>query len=131
MYHLPYNQNLKEFSRALRKNSTLGEVLLWMQLKARRMKGYQFNRQKPLDEYIVDFYCRRLHLVIEVDGAYHFFPEQVMKDEDRQKVLEHFHLNFLRFTERQVTEDMEEVLLEIQHYIKQSEKKYPELKLVK
>jgi hypothetical protein len=49
MYHLPYNQNLKEFSRKLRNNSTLGEMLLWKQLRAGKMKGYTFNRQKPLN----------------------------------------------------------------------------------
>jgi very-short-patch-repair endonuclease len=131
MYHLPYNTDLKEFSRLLRKNSTRGEILLWMQLRAGKMMGYQFNRQKPLDEYIVDFYCRRLHLVIEIDGTYHFFPEQRMKDEDRQKILEQLDLNFLRFTERQVKEDMEEVLIEIEHYIRQFEKAFPHLSLFK
>jgi very-short-patch-repair endonuclease len=70
MYYLPYNKNLKAFSRKLRNNSTLGEILLWKQLRAGSMDGYTFNRQKPLGNYIVDFYCKPLNLVIEVDGGY-------------------------------------------------------------
>ena len=69
VWYLPYNKDLKAFSRHLRNNSTLGEVLLWMQLRAGQLKGYKFNRQKPLGNYIVDFYCKRLNLVIEVDGG--------------------------------------------------------------
>ncbi len=88
MYHLPYGHNLKAFSRKLRNNSTLGEVLLWKQLRAGSMKGYTFNRQKPLGKYIVDFYCKPLQLVIEVDGGYHFEKAQQVKDKERQSVLE-------------------------------------------
>src|SRR6186713_2670591 len=79
MYWLPYNKNLKEFSRKLRNNSTLGEILLWQKLRAESMMNYTFNRQKPLGRYIVDFYCKPLKLVIEIDGAYHFEEEQKLK----------------------------------------------------
>jgi very-short-patch-repair endonuclease len=72
VYYLPYNKNFRHFSRKLRNNSTLEEILLWKQLRAGHMKGYTFNRQKPLNNYIVDFYCKPLKLVIEVDGGYHF-----------------------------------------------------------
>jgi len=88
MYWLPYNKNLKEFSRRLRKNSTLGEILLWQRLRAGSMMNYTFNRQKPLGRYIVDFYSKPLKLVIEIDGAYHFEEEQKVKDNERQKLLE-------------------------------------------
>jgi len=106
MYWLPYNKNLKAFSRKLRNNSTLGEILLWQQLRAGTMMGYTFNRQKPLDRYIVDFYCKPLKLVIEIDGAYHFEQVQRVKDSKRQQVLEEMGLHFLRFTEQQVRMDM-------------------------
>src|SRR5689334_23088259 len=102
VYHLPYNQNLKSFSRRLRNNSTLGEILLWTQLRAGKMHGYTFNRQKPLGNYIVDFYCRPLKLVIEIDGGYHFEELQMLKDEDRQHILLNFGLHFLRFTDEEV-----------------------------
>jgi hypothetical protein len=81
MYYLPYDKSLKEFSRELRKHSTLGEILLWQKLRARSMMNYMFNRQMPLDRHIVDFYCKRLNLVIEVDGSYHFETDQKIKDE--------------------------------------------------
>jgi very-short-patch-repair endonuclease len=116
MYHLPYDSNLKEFSRSLRKNSTLGEILLWQKLRARAMMN-TFNRQKPLGKYVVDFYCKPLSLVVEIDGAYLFEPDQRIADEKRQHWLEEMHLNFLRFSEQQVLKDIDWVLKEIENYI--------------
>jgi very-short-patch-repair endonuclease len=113
MYWLPYNKDLKEFSRRLRKKSTLGEILLWQKLRAGSMMNYTFNRQKPLDRYIVDFYCKPLRLVIEIDGSYHFEEVQKVKDSERQKLLEKMGLCFLRFSEQQVRKDMDIVLKEI------------------
>src|SRR4029077_8242619 len=117
MYYLPYNKDLKEFSRRLRNNSTLGEILLWQKLRAGNMMNYTFNRQKPLDGYIVDFYCKPLNLVIEIDGSYHFEAEQKIKDEQRQKVLQKMGLNFLRFSEQQIRKDMDVVLKTIEKHI--------------
>jgi very-short-patch-repair endonuclease len=68
---LHYDQNLKQRAREPRKNSTLAEVLLWNQLKRRKMLGYSFLRQRPILNYIVDFYCPKLKLVIEIDGDSH------------------------------------------------------------
>ena len=66
-----YNPKLKPLARKLRKEGTFAEVLLWDQLKGRKMKGYTFTRQKPIENYIVDFFCNRLRLVIEIDGVTH------------------------------------------------------------
>ncbi|WP_421763117.1 endonuclease domain-containing protein [Ekhidna sp.] len=85
MYYLPYNKNLKQFSRNLRNNSTLGEVLLWQELRAGSINGHKFNRQKPLNNYIVDFYCKKLNLVIEVDGSSHYHEEARLQDKARQQ----------------------------------------------
>ena len=63
---IPYNPALKEKARELRNNSTKTEIMLWMYLKGKQMKGYDFHRQKPLDEYIVDFFCNELLLAIEI-----------------------------------------------------------------
>lgn len=79
--------------------------------------GYTFNRQKPLGNYIVDFYCKPLNLVIEVDGGYHFEEEQKIKDTERQKILEELKLNFLRFHDEEVKKDMPQVLGKIKMYI--------------
>jgi very-short-patch-repair endonuclease len=89
------------------------------------MMGYTFNRQKPLDRYIVDFYCKPLKLVIEIDGAYHFEPEQRIKDNHRQQLLEQMGLHFLRFTEQQVRQDMEVVLKQISKFIAAYKKQNP------
>ncbi|MEW6618406.1 MAG: DUF559 domain-containing protein, partial [bacterium] len=61
-----YNPKLKTYARELRKQGVLSEVLLWKYLRSRKMNGYQFMRQKPIGEYIVDFYCSKLKLVIEI-----------------------------------------------------------------
>ena len=128
MYWLPYNKNLKEFSRKLRNHSTPGEILLWKKLRAGTMKNYTFNRQKPLGRYIVDFYCKPANLVIEIDGAYHLENEQKIKDDLRQKVLEEMGLNFIRFSEQQVRKDMEMVLKAIENYLTDYEQKIMEKK---
>ena len=90
-----YNPKLKQRARDLRNKSTLSEVLLWNELKAKKMKGYQFMRQKPIGNYIVDFFCSKLKLVIEVDGESH--NEKVEYDRMRQNHLEALGLSFLRF----------------------------------
>ncbi len=117
MYYLPYNKNLKAFSRHLRNNSTLGEILLWKQLRAGGIKGYSFNRQKPLGNYIVDFYCKALNLVIEVDGGYHYEEEQKLQDKERQLLLEEMGLHFLRFHDEEIKKDMDIVVKTIEQYI--------------
>lgn len=89
------------------------------------MMNYTFNRQKPLNRYIVDFYCKPLNLAIEVDGEYHNEPAQIIKDKERQQILESLSLNFLRFSEQQVRKDMEMVLKRIETYILEYEEKYP------
>ena len=121
MYWLPYDKNLKEFSRRLRNNSTLGEILLWQKLRAGSLRNYTFNRQKPLGRYIVDFYCKPLKLVIEIDGSYHFEEEQKVKDNHRQTILERMGLSFLRFSEQQVRQDMDIVLKTLDAYISEFE----------
>ncbi len=118
-----YNPNLKQFSRDLRNNSTLSEVLLWNFLKARKMGGYQFMRQKPILNYIVDFYCSKLKLIIEIDGDSHI--NKFSKDKKRQTELEKLGLNFLRFTDQEVKKSMTDVLNAIENYIYEFEKRQP------
>lgn len=122
MYYLPYNKNLKQFSRNLRNNSTLGEVLLWNELKAGKLYGYKFNRQKPLKNYIVDFYCKKLSLVIEVDGSSHYSEEAYIKDQERQQILENLGLYFLRFDDAEIRRQMPNVLRTIEAFILDFEK---------
>ncbi|TAN43689.1 MAG: endonuclease domain-containing protein [Nitrospirae bacterium] len=110
-----YNPKLKSLSRELRNNSTLSEVLLWNKLKARKMRGYQFMRQKPIDEYIVDFYCSELKLIIEIDGESH--DGKFEEDMTRQRKLESLGLTVLRVNDLDVKRDMENVLMAIEGWI--------------
>jgi very-short-patch-repair endonuclease len=120
--HLPYNKTLKEFSRKLRNDSTLAEILLWNELKAGKMMGYKFNRQKPLLNYIVDFYCKPLNLVIEVDGVSHSFEQSSEHDLKRQNELENLGLHFLRFDDLDIKKNISSVLRTIEGCIVEFEK---------
>ena len=110
MYFLPYNRSLKEYSRELRSHSTLSEILLWQKLNAKQFRGYTFNRQKPLGNYIVDFFCKKLDLVIEIDGSSHFEDDKIIKDEERQMILEKMGLSFFRVLDNEVKRKMPFVL---------------------
>jgi very-short-patch-repair endonuclease len=121
---IPYNPKLKELAKKLRKNMTLGEVLLWDELKQKKMLGYDFDRQRPIDDFIVDFYCKDLQLAIEVDGASHNIDEVYEKDVLRQKRLESLGVKFLRFEDKDVKKDMNNVLRTIEGWIKEYEQSY-------
>ena len=110
-----YNPKLKERARYLRNNSTLSEVLLWRHLKGKQMHGFDFDRQKPIDNYIVDFFCNELMLAIEIDGDSH--DSKVEYDKNRQTKLESLGLHFLRFSDLDVKSNMEGVISTIENWI--------------
>jgi len=115
--YLTYNPKLKATARMLRKQSTLSEVLLWNELKGKRMFGYDFHRQKPIHNSIVDFFCPRLMLAIEIDGSSHL--ERTEQDKKRQGVLESLGVRFLRFEDDEVKKDLGGVLEVIKRWIVQ------------
>ena len=117
---LPYNPILKDLARELRNNSTLSEVLLWKHLKGGQMLGYDFDRQKPIDNFIVDFFCNELMLAIEIDGETHNF--RMTRDKERQKRLEGLGVWFLRFTDEEVKQNIEGVVEEIERWIRENGK---------
>lgn len=121
---LPYNPKLKSLAKALRQNMTFSEVLLWNELKQKKMLGYDFDRQRPIDNYIVDFYCKDLMLAIEVDGISHDFEEVRDNDEIRQKRLESLGVRFLRFDDREIKNDMANVLRIIEYWVLEYEEKH-------
>lgn len=84
------------------------------------MMGYQFMRQKPINNYIVDFYCSKLKLIIEIDGTSHYLNQ--VKDARRQTELERLGLSFLRFDDLDIKFKMDEVLKKIKDWIVESEK---------
>ncbi len=116
--YLPYNKNLKQRSRELRNESTLSEILLWKRLRARQMRGFQFNRQKPLGNFIADFYCKPLNLVIEVDGSSHEGRQEY--DRDRDIELQKLGLTVLRFPDLDVRKNIRGVLKAIEEWIKRN-----------
>lgn len=102
--HLPYNPRLKEFSRQLRQGGIRSEALLWKQLKARHI-GFQFNRQKPILNYIADFYCKEVGLVVEVDGSSHDTPEAQLSDKERDRQMRVLGLEIVRVLDGDVLRD--------------------------
>ena len=113
---LAYNPRLKRLARELRKNGTLAEVLLRREIKG-KMLCYEFHRQTPIDEFIVDFYCHELRLAIEIDGSSHEAPEAYQRDLKRQARLESLGVSFLRFADQDVKQNLNEVVETIRYWI--------------
>ena len=122
---IPYNPILTEFARQLRNDSTKTEIFLWLKLKGKQMYGYDFHRQKPIDNYILDFFCHELMLGIEVDGYSHEFLEVYEKDTVKQKRMRELGITVLRFSDEQVLNDMENVIRAIEFFIFEKEKHTP------
>ena len=101
---LPYSRMLKPLARELRKSQTGAEELLWYRLRRKQILGVQFNRQKPIAGYIVDFYSLAAKLVIELDGSQHFEPDAMAYDFERTKV------KVIRFANSEVFENLNGVV---------------------
>ena len=106
---LSYKENLKKPSRQLRHNMTNTERYLWSKLKMKQLNGYQFYRQKPIGNYIVDFYCPAAKLVIEVDGGQHFYDDGLEHDKERDAYINSLGLKVMRFTNVEVLKNIQGV----------------------
>jgi very-short-patch-repair endonuclease len=115
---LPYNPKLKEKARQLRNNSTKAEIELWMFLKGRQMMGYDFHRQKPIDKFIVDFFCKELMLAIELDGYTHTFEEIADRDGKKEQRLGELGVRVVRFKDDDVMNNIEGVMLKIEDWVR-------------
>jgi len=114
---IPYHPKLKELARQLRNNSTKAEIILWQKLKRKQMYGYDFHRQKPIGNYILDFFCHELMLGIEVDGYSHQLTEVFHKDVQKEKIMNALGISILRFTDHNVLKDTDNVLRALEDYI--------------
>jgi len=114
---LPYNGNLKQLSRQFRENVTDAERHLWAKIRMKQLKGYQFYRQKPIGDYIVDFFCPKAKLVIEIDGSHHLVGEKIEYDRIRDEYLSSLGLRVLRFTNTNVLTHIEGVIESIEEEI--------------
>jgi very-short-patch-repair endonuclease len=110
---LRYNSRLKGRARSLRANLTDAEKRLWARLRRKQILGVQFYRQKPIGNYIADFYAPAARLVVEVDGSQHFEPRQTEHDTRRTAYLKALGLRVLRYTDRQVLLELDSVTEEI------------------
>jgi very-short-patch-repair endonuclease len=115
---LPYNKNLKEHARQLRGNMTDAERHLWAKIRMKQLKGYQFYRQKPIGDYIVDFFCPEARLIIEVDGSQHFINETIEYDRIREEYVSSLGLKVLRFTNSEVLKHVDGVVERIEEEMK-------------
>jgi len=113
-----YNTTLQPLANKLRKNMTKAEACLWKYaLRARKMKGYQFRRQRPVLNFIADFMCKELKLVIEVDGVTHTQEEVAEKDRIKEEALEYAGFRVIRFTDEQVLTAIDSVIDNIEEVI--------------
>ena len=114
-----YGADYETFEAAsiLRKNMTLPELILWKKLKDRKLFKAKFRRQHPINIFIVDFYCHKLKLVIEIDGEIHYEIKTMEYDDGRSYELEKFGLKVIRFTNNQVTFNINSVVEKIQKVI--------------
>ena len=119
---IPYNPKLTSLARKLRNESTETEIYLWLKLKGKQMYGYDFHRQKPIDNYILDFFCYDLLLGIEVDGYSHEILEVYNKDRIKEKRMNELGITILRFSDFEVLKDMENVIRAIEFFILEFEK---------
>jgi len=101
---LPYNPALRDRARALRKAGILHEALLWLELKSKKLNGLDFDRQKIIGNYIVDFYCAEKNVVIEVDGSSH--DSKQLEDAERDRYLESLGLTVIRLLAKDVLRNL-------------------------
>jgi very-short-patch-repair endonuclease len=120
---LQYNESLKVYSRQLRRNMPDAEKLLWSKIRGKQLKGFQFYRQKPIGNFIVDFYCPiplsppfikgDLGGLIELDGGQHYSEDRIEKDRKRDNFMIKAGLKVLRFSDREVFERFDAVIEKI------------------
>ena len=105
------------YAKALRENPTPAEEILWTHLRDRKMEGEKFRRQHPGKKFVVDFYCYKFRLGIELDGKQHAEPINAFYDNDRTEILNGYTVHILRFTNQDVYDRLDFVLETIRQKI--------------
>ena len=113
--HLKYLEELRNLSRQNRKKSTRTEEILWYEVLKNKKTGFKFLRQKPLDRFILDFYCKELLLIIEVDGSSH--DKKKNYDEERDKFLRNLNIETLRISTEDIMTNLNKVNYKINKFI--------------
>ncbi|MGX2974201.1 endonuclease domain-containing protein [Ursidibacter arcticus] len=109
----PYSKSLKPLSQKLRTEQTDAERKLWQRINRDQLLGFRFNRQKPLLNYIVDFYCPKAKLIIELDGSQHYEPGYQEKDRLRDAELNSLGFTVMRFSNNEIYFGIEAVVEQI------------------
>lgn len=117
----PYSRDLKPLSQKLRSTQTEAERKLWQRINRDQLLGFRFNRQKPLLSYIVDFYCLKAKLVIELDGSQHYEPDYQEKDRLRDAELNSLGFTVMRFDNHSVMTNIDGVVEAIYQYLSENE----------
>jgi very-short-patch-repair endonuclease len=113
-----YNKNLKKFARENRKEPTKAESVLWQNiLRRKQLFGFKFLRQRPVSNYIVDFMCKEIDLIIEVDGLTHSFEDVNKNDIKRQREIEHLGFHFIRFEDDEILNDFDNVIRVLEKHL--------------
>ena len=115
----PYNKYLKLPSRDLRNSMTDAEQLLWQRLRRKQILGLQFYRQKPILNFIVDFYCPAANLIIECDGGQHYTEDGRSADQIRDQALSELGLVVVRYSNRQILTEIDGVVEQIYCVVEQ------------
>jgi len=119
-----YNSDLKDFANTNRKNMTKAEACIWkFLLSSKQMMGYSFRRQRPILNFIADFMCKELMLIIEIDGLTHQWESVAVKDLSREKALSEIGFTIIRFNDEEILKDLENVNRAICFYIEEFEKR--------
>ena len=117
-FYFGASQEIISRARLLRKNMTMAERVLWYNLQNHQFKELKFRRQHPICQFIVDFYCHKLKLVIELDGNFHHDDAQKVKDDYRTQELNRFGLTVIRFDNEIVLMNISKVKSEIEKFLK-------------
>jgi len=117
---LPFNRKLKPLARNLRSNTTDAEQLVWTKVRRKQISDCQFYRQKNIGNYIVDFYCPKAKLILEIDGGQHYENDGIKKDLERDQYFQRLGFTVLRFSDIDVLKNINGVVERIQEHLKLS-----------
>jgi very-short-patch-repair endonuclease len=117
---LPFNSKLKPFARNLRTNMTDAEQLIWSKIRRKQICDVQFYRQKNIGHYIVDFYCPKGKLIVELDGGQHYENKGMKKDQERDRYLQELGFTVMRFSDIDVLKNINGVMKRIHEHLKSS-----------
>jgi very-short-patch-repair endonuclease len=115
---LPFNKKLKPFARDLRSNMTDAEQLIWSKIRRKQIGDLQFYRQKNIGDFIVDFYCPKGKLIVEIDGGQHYKDDGRKKDQTRDNYLQKLGFAVLRFSDIDVLKNIDGVVERIYEHLK-------------